>query len=63
METDSCEPRRGRELLWETEHLGPVVAVASLEDWGRRQDSSENPTSSLPATGSGPLTHASPFSL
>lgn len=24
MEADSCEPRRGRGLLWETEHLGPA---------------------------------------
>lgn len=35
METDSCEPRRGwGELLWETEHLGPALAVSSQEGAG-----------------------------
>lgn len=36
METDSCEPRRGwGELLWETEHLGPALAVSRGEGRGR----------------------------
>lgn len=53
METDSCEPRRGREeLLWKTEHLGPALAMSS---WERGQAGpSYSLTSSLPAAASGP---------
>lgn len=40
METDSCEPAgvgQGVEgQLWETEHLGPVLALGSQE-WGWEQ--------------------------